>query len=177
MKLTKYLSSFVMLCCLLVLTACVSTQPINLAAIEEAQIKNLSAPSSDSLASGQPTKEQLRILAESGVKHIVNLRPESELDWDEGAFVESLGMQYHNIPVNGVEGITFKNARKLSQLLAGLKNKPVLVHCSSGNRVGALKALTVSQSDSLGDEAAVAEGKQWGLTRLEPTVREILAEQ
>jgi len=176
MNLTKYLLGLISLCCLLVLTACFSTQPIDFSAVEQAKIKNLRVPSSNRLASGQPTKEQLSVLAETGVKHIVNLRPESELDWDEGAFVESLGMQYHNIPVNGVEGITFENARKLSQLLAGLKNKPVLVHCSSGNRVGALKALTVIQSDSLDVEAAVAEGKQWGLTRLEPTVREILAE-
>ena len=48
-----------------------------------------------------------------------------------------------------------------------------LVHCASGNRVGALIALQHGLES--GDvDAAIAEGKRWGLTRLEPVVRNAL---
>ena len=53
---------------------------------------------------------------------------------------------------------------------------PVLVHCGSGNRVGALLALQKSQ-EGADVEAAVAYGKEGGLTRLEEHVRKLLQEE
>lgn len=177
MKLSQNIVSLISLCCLLLLTGYVNAQALNMTAIEQSQMTNFNAPSAMVLASAEPTKAQFKVLAESGVKHIINLRPAIEQDWNEGEYVKSLGMQYHNIPINGVEGITFVNAEKLSQLLLVLKGDPVLVHCSSGNRVGALKALSASKSGGLSVDSAINEGKQWGLNRLEPTVREILEQQ
>ena len=52
------------------------------------------------LSSGMPTAEQMKTIAEAGVKVVINLAPfDPERDLkDEGALVESLGMKYINIP-------------------------------------------------------------------------------
>ncbi|MNN82154.1 hypothetical protein D3C81_1990580 [compost metagenome] len=46
----------------------------------------------------------------------------------------------------------------------------MLLHCASGNRVGALLAL-LAHERGLDEEAAIAEGRAAGLGSLEPTVR------
>lgn len=143
--------------------------------IERAGIANLRAPSPTTYAAGQPTPQQFRVLAAAGVRHIVNLRPGTEQDWNEQALVESLGMQYHLIPVADGDDVTFANARALERVLDAAGGEPVLVHCKSGNRVGALAALAARErGEDL--ESAVADGRSWGLTRLEPLVRKRLSE-
>ena len=122
------------------------------------------------------TRPQLAALAEAGVKHIVNLRPATELEWDEAAHVRSLGMQYHYIPVDGASGITPANATKLAETLEFIGDESVLVHCSSSNRVGALIALDAKLNRGEDIEDAIETGKQWGLTSLEPVVRKQLGD-
>lgn len=50
--------------------------------------------------SAQPLKEDFAWLKEQGVTDIINFRTmyDPAIDYDEKAFVESLGMKYHNIP-------------------------------------------------------------------------------
>lgn len=153
-----------------------AAQQVDNAAIENAQIFNLSNPQANVFASGQPSQEQLQLLASSGVKHIINLRPTSEQDWDEAAYVKSLGMEYHNIPVAGADGVTSENAQQLNDLLGSLDGQPLLVHCVSSNRVGALRALSAAQTNGAALESAIATGKSWGLTSLEPAVRTKLSD-
>ena len=152
-----------------------TAQQVDTTAIASAEILNLSTPAENVLASGQPTQEQLQLLANSGVKHIINLRPVSEQEWDEEAYVKSLGMEYHTIPVAGADGVTSDNAKKLDDLMTSLNGQPLLVHCASSNRVGALRALTASaHGEAL--ESAITTGKTWGLTGLEPAVRTKLSQ-
>lgn len=151
-------------------------------ALSEAQIKvvdlpNYQRPENSVLVSGQPSAEQLKMLQEIGVQHIVTLRPASELNWDEQAVVTGLGMQFHRIPVNGAAGVTTENAAELNALLETLNGQPVLLHCASGNRVGALTALHYGQQQGYTADQALAEGKRWGLTRLESLVRQKLNDQ
>ncbi len=68
----------------------------------------------------------------------------------------------------------WENANKLQEILSSYDG-PVLVHCGSGNRVGALLALSKSQSGA-DDEAALAYGRAAGMTGLESVVRSRLAE-
>jgi len=142
-------------------------------AIEEAGVANLSIHDNDVYASAQPTPEQLQQLADAGVRHIINLRPESEQDWDEKSAAEAAGIVYHAIPVAGMADLTIENAEALDSLLASLQG-PVLVHCASSNRVGGLRAITALDKNGSSLEEALAEGRQWGLTGMEPTVREVL---
>jgi protein tyrosine phosphatase (PTP) superfamily phosphohydrolase (DUF442 family) len=163
---------------LLILAACANLQRLNIAAIQSADLNNLNVPESNALASGQPTQEQIKVLAEAGVKHVISLRRPEEIDWDEQAVVEANGMQFYSIPVAGLAGITKANATKLEDLLNSLGNEAVLVHCGSSNRVGALKTLaSLDGNDSASIEAAFTEGRRWGLTRLEEPLREKLQSQ
>lgn len=161
---------------LLLACAPVETARVNPALVEQAGIVNLRTTGEAVFASGQPTAEQLQTLATAGIKHVINLRPSSEQEWDEAKAVRALGMHYHSIAVAGPAGVTFENAAALDKLLHSLQGEPLLLHCSSGNRVGALIALAAQQHHGADLEAAIAEGQRWGLTRLEPLVRAKLAQ-
>lgn len=123
-------------------------------------------------SAGQPDEAAFRIFADSGYAAVIDLRTDGEdRGLDEKAFVQELGMDYVSLPI-GRDGISFENARALDELLNAY-DKPVLVHCASGNRVGALLALRASLGGA-DDETAMALGRQGGLTGLEPKVRSIL---
>ena len=170
------LSRFTAITLLALLAAFANAQSLDISAIENAEIMNLRNPAANVLSSGQPTQEQLQLLAKSGVKHIISLRPSSEQDWDEAAYVESLGMTFHNIPVAGAADVTSANAQTLDELLSSLEGQATLVHCASSNRVGALRAISAGQKSPDALESAIDTGKSWGLTSLEPAVRAALAD-
>ncbi|MGB5999155.1 MAG: sulfur transferase domain-containing protein, partial [Thermoanaerobaculia bacterium] len=87
--------------------------------------------------------------------------------------VESLGMTYVSLPVQGAAGMTEENAKALAVALDEAE-QPVLLHCGSGNRIGGLFALIAYHYDDKTIEEAMAFGKEAGLTGLEPVVREKL---
>jgi protein tyrosine phosphatase (PTP) superfamily phosphohydrolase (DUF442 family) len=159
------------------LAACTGLQRLNVAMVEDSQLMNMNVPETNVLASGQPTPEQIQVLADAGVKHVISLRRPDEIDWDEGAVVTAAGMQFHSLPIGGIDGVTPGNAAKLEYLLNSLGNQPVLVHCGSSNRVGGLRTLTALSANPNDIEAAFATGREWGLTRLEQPMRARLAEQ
>lgn len=133
-------------------------------------------PLPDLLTGGQPTAEQLEELAGLGYRTVIDLRTEGESGAlaDEPARVEALGMRYVRLPVAGAAGLSDDNARALDELLAGAGAYPVVLHCGSGNRVGALLALRAALTEGADPDAALQLGLDAGLTRLEPTVRELL---
>lgn len=141
-----------------------------------AAIKNLNAPAAGYLVGGQPDAAQLVALADVGVIHVVNLRPSSELpDFDEARLATAAGLHYHSLPVDGAAGLTLTNVRELDRLMLEAGSEKVFLHCSSGNRVGALLALRAAMLYGADKKSALATGKAWGLTSLEPEVRRLLA--
>lgn len=138
--------------------------------------QNTVTPVDGITSAGQPDQAALAVFVEKGYVAIVDLRGEREnRGMDEKAEVESLGMDYVLLPIASEDDISFENAKKLDDLLAAYDG-PVLIHCGSGNRVGALLALRQSMNGA-DDEAAIEYGKQGGLTGLEPVVRARLAEK
>ena len=126
-------------------------------------------------SAGQPDKAALEVFADSGYATVIDLRGTGEdRGFDEAAFVEELGLHYVTLPIAGKDAISLDNARKLDGLLEEYPG-PVLVHCASGNRVGALLALRASL-EGADNEAALALGRDGGLTSLESVVRERLGE-
>jgi len=122
---------------------------------------------------GQPDERAFQVFAENGYVAVIDLRMADEDRGlaDEPAVVEGLGMKYVALPI-GAGDITFDKARELGALLDDYDG-PVLVHCASANRVGALFALMMVDK-GVDDEVAIEKGKAAGMTRLEPLVREIL---
>lgn len=127
------------------------------------------------LVGGQPTAEQLAAARDAGYRTVINLRPFAEPGAAaEPGLVAELGLDYVLIPVAGAAGLTEANARRLDDALAAAEY-PVIVHCASGNRVGGLFALRAFYLEGKSAEEALELGRDTGLTRLEPAVREKLA--
>ncbi|MDY6943447.1 MAG: protein tyrosine phosphatase family protein [Pseudomonadota bacterium] len=139
-------------------------------------IPNAKQPETGILTGGQPTAEQLDQAQAAGYKTIVNLRPAAEMkEWNEAQKVEQLGMKYVLIPVAGGADLSDTNTQALDAVLANPDNYPVMVHCASGNRVGALFALRAARIQGKDAEEALKIGEAAGLTGLAPVVRELLA--
>ena len=121
-------------------------------------------------SSGQPDAEAFEIVAGSGYVAVIDMRgPDENRGLDEKAVVEELGLEYIEFPLVGGAAISFANAQQLDTLLADFDG-PVLLHCGSGNRVGAILALRHSLKGADAEDA-LAYGKSAGLTSLEPIVK------
>ena len=126
-------------------------------------------------AAGQPDAAAFKVFADSGYAAVIDLRTEREnRGLDEEAVVEGLGMDYVLMPIGDTAAINFDNARRLDELLKKY-DEPVLIHCGSSNRVGALLALRESLNGA-DDEGALQAGRDGGLTGLEGRVVEVLGE-
>ena len=123
---------------------------------------------------GQPDAAALSVFAEQGYRTVIDIRTEPEdRGVDEAKVIDDLGMQYVLFPVDKAKNINFDSARELDRLIEEADG-PVLVHCGSANRVGALFALQKSL-EGADDETALEYGREAGMTRLEGKVTEILS--
>ncbi len=125
-------------------------------------IPNLTEVEEGVWTGGQPSAAQLRAAREAGLESVVNLCPPPEADWDEKAAAEALGLAYTSIAVAGACDVTDEAAGVLHEALEA-SPKPVLVHCGSGNRVGALFALRAHRFEGLPAHAALDRGRAAGL--------------
>ena len=170
---------------ILLATACVSAPReqagagVAMAATRAAtpDIAGLHQPRPGLYTGGQPLSAAWKAMAAQGVDTIINLRPDVELGArDEAAEVRDAGMAYRVIPVAGAADITLSNASRLWSALAQTPGTTA-VHCSSGNRVGALLALGAATQGGMDTESAIAFGRAAGLGSAEARVREVLAER
>jgi uncharacterized protein (TIGR01244 family) len=137
-----------------------------------ATIKHASA---DVMVGGQPSLQDLFEAKDQGIRAVLNLRPESEQPgFNERAEVERLGMRYLTLPIADAADLTKAAAIELDTLVHDPVNRPIWVHCGSGNRVGALFALRAAWIENISLEAAIELGRQHGLTKMESDVRRIL---
>jgi uncharacterized protein (TIGR01244 family) len=111
----------------------------------------------------QPEKEDFKQAADKGVKTVVNLRDPKEIDWDEAAVVKELGMEYVNLPFRSPKELSDEIFDKSRKLLADKSKRPLLLHCASANRVGALWLAHRVLDDGVKYDDALAEAKTVGL--------------
>ena len=120
------------------------------------------------LTGGQPTDEQLQRAKAMGVKTVINLRSAGEsADYAaQQAGAAALGMTYIHIPIDSEtgDGLDEDNARKLGALLDRAA-RPMIVHCATGQRVGALFALKAFHVDGETAAEALQLGKDAGLSK------------
>ena len=101
-------------------------------------LRNANQPLEGVATAGQPEEEHFGRLASAGYRTVIDLRgPGEDRGLDEPEVVRRAGMEYANVPVGheDVDGETFERFR---ELIAEPGHRPVLVHCASANRVGAL---------------------------------------
>lgn len=138
-------------------------------------LKNACQPEPGLLTGGQPDHECLEALAAAGYRTVVNLRPVGEFDeFNEAQVVRELGLEYVHIPVAGVDDLNAETVEALDTVLVDAQRRPMLIHCGSGNRVGALIAVHAARKQGLGVDAAMARGDSAGLTALRDSVRDKL---
>lgn len=133
-------------------------------------------PAPDLYAAGQPSAEDLSGLAREGVRTIINLRgPTEHIDFDEASEARRLGMRYVTVPITGDQDLTPETIARFSRELAAARtNGPVLIHCGSSNRVGAMLALDAGITHGASRDAALSLGRNSGLSALEPEVDAVL---
>ncbi len=125
-------------------------------------------------AAGQPNHAAFGVFAASGYTTVIDMRgPTENRGLDEPSVIAALGMDYVPFPITIAENISFENATKLEQLIKEADG-PVLVHCASSDRVGALLALRSSLAGA-DDATAIAHGIEAGLTSLAGVVEGTLA--
>ncbi len=128
---------------------------------------------------GQPSEADFKIIRDLGVRTVVDLRTPGEINWNEAAVVDGLGMHYVALPFRTPEDLT---PELLDQALAILRDEsqhPVLMHCASNNRTGAIWYAYRQLDDGLSPEAALAEAQAIGLrtmTYLDPVKQYIAAQ-
>lgn len=122
---------------------------------------------------GQPSLEDLARLQSQGVRTVIDLRgAQEDRGYDAAAEARRLGMAYIALPIAGKDDVNAANAKALGELLRA-QDGDVLLHCASGNRVGALLALDAA-TRGVPREEALELGRKAGLKSLEPVVAEQL---
>ena len=141
---------------------------------DQLRLPNQCTPTPDLLTCGMPNPKDLEHVHKAGYKTVINLCPTAETPRDEIPTVEKLGMHYFNIPVAGPGDLTEAKARELGTIVNNCDYHPVLIHCMSGNRVGALLALKSFFVDGKSPREALNDGLAAGLKALEPAVWQLL---
>ncbi len=116
----------------------------------------------DVYLAAQPSPEDFAAIKEAGIRTVVNLRHPDEAGFDEKSIVEELGMTYVALPFNGADELT---DTLLDQGRAQLRDadRPLLLHCSSANRVGPHWIAWRVLDEGIPLDSAVVEAKTIGL--------------
>jgi len=136
-------------------------------------IPNARQPLPGVITGGVPTDEQLQSARSLGYETVISLLSAAEVG-DEEARVSKLGMRFEAIPIGGPADLTEPNAARLGRLLADPAQRPLILHCGSGNRVGALLALEAFYVEHVPAQQALELGLRAGLTSLRAVVEQKL---
>ncbi len=164
------------------LVACAAPQHAAASSVREVPMPSpvltrFATPTAGIHSGGRITADDVPALRAAGIRHVINLAPAAETpDFDEASAVRAAGMRYDTLPIAGAGDLDREAVLAFDRLLQGAEG-PTLVHCGSGNRVGALVALRAAWLQGADEDAAVAEGRRWGLRGLEDEVRGRMARE
>ena len=128
------------------------------------------AKTGDVLIGSQPSEAALDSLAAQGYHTVVTTRAPGEIDWDEQAKVESLGMRFVQIPMpNPVTEIADAQVARLDSVLTHADG-PVVLHCGSGNRVSGLWAAWLVADQGVSPSEALRLATLSGMGSVRPAV-------
>jgi uncharacterized protein (TIGR01244 family) len=113
-------------------------------------------------AAGTPSSAALQQLKALGFRTVVDLRTEGEGTAAERAAVEAQGLRYVSVPVTPAS-LSLEDVKAVGAVLDDPAAGPVLLHCASSNRVGAVYgALQALKGRSPADAETAA--REAGLT-------------
>jgi len=166
---------------ILALAGLLALAPALVLAAKETQtygIANATFPLPGVMAAGQPTGEQIQLLAEEGYRTVIDLRPPGEpRGFDEPDAAKQSGLAYINIPVTPA---TLDQAT-IDRFFNALRKaeRPVLLHCSNSNRVGGLLYAWLVLEGKESPAKALGKARAAGLSHPEmiEKVRKLVAER
>ena len=146
------------------------------ATMDPAAIPNYQVLRPGLAVAGKPSPEALAKLKDHGFKTVIDLRSEAEGLAEEKAIVESQGLRYVSVPMTAAT-FSLEDARAVGRVLDDPSAGPVLLHCSSSNRVGGVLAVLEAKAGRPVDEA-IATGKKAGLKgeAMVEAVKRVIAE-
>lgn len=116
---------------------------------------------------GQPSAADLRQLGEAGGGIVLDLRdPMEPRPFDEPAVARQAGLEYVNVAV-GAGGLTDVTLDRILGVLREAGDRPVFVHCTSGNRVGGALLPHLMLDHGMEEEDAVGQAMRVGLRSAE----------
>ncbi len=110
---------------------------------------------------GQPTADDIRILKQRGIKRVLTLRTDGEVDWDQAGALRDAGIDFAAVPFRAPETLTDDVFDKVRKFLS--QDEKLLLHCGSANRVGAVWMAHRVLDQGVSLEQAEKEAKQVGL--------------
>ena len=128
-----------------------------------AGVPNACEPLPGIVTGGQPSVEHLAALQRAGCDVVLDLRePMEPRSYRTPDAVRAAGLEYVNIPFGhgAIGDATFEAALRTVRQLGGQKR--VLVHCSSGNRVGAALIPYLMLDQGFEEEDAISEATRIG---------------
>jgi uncharacterized protein (TIGR01244 family) len=111
---------------------------------------------------GQPHGGDYADLAKLGVKTIINLIGDADLDAMEQSSVEQYGMRYLRIPMSTRKAPTPQQLETFLAIVNDAKSQPVFVHCVGGrHRTGVMTAVYRMITDGITGVEAFKEMKRF----------------
>jgi protein tyrosine phosphatase (PTP) superfamily phosphohydrolase (DUF442 family) len=121
---------------------------------------------------GQPSADALEALAKAGICDVFDLRGADEpRGYDEAAAARSVQLNYLSIPVTPADLSDSKFTAFRHHLMAHGPQKPMFIHCASGNRVGAALLPWLVLDKGLSNDTALEIARAVGLHNEEMTTR------
>ena len=125
------------------------------------QIPNLQQPQVFIYTSGQPSEEGFRKLSTMGIKTVINVLPEKQCVPNELEIVTANNMAYRSVPFH-LSGFKKQTIQHFAEVLKKAE-KPVLIHCATGNHVGGLWFAYRLLEQDIPFEQAVSEARKIGM--------------
>ncbi len=119
----------------------------------------------DLYLTGQFSADDLAALREAGIKRVINLRTDNEMEWPEQRAVEEAGMTYESIPFRDADSLTDEVFDRVRLLLGDENEKRAgtLLHCRSSSRVAAVWLPHRVLDEGVPLETAIEEARIAGL--------------
>src|SRR4030095_8328707 len=133
-----------------------------LAVLSPIRIDNFAKVNDTYYRGAQPAGSDYADLARLGVKTVINLIGDAELDAREQSLVEEHGMRYLLIPMSTRKAPTSQQLETFLSVVNDPASQPVYVHCVGGrHRTGVMTAVYRMTKDGISGAEAFAEMKRF----------------
>ena len=110
---------------------------------------------------GQFTPKDIEKIKTRGIKRIITLRGEDEIEWEEKLLVEKAGLEFVRVQFRKPDSLTDEVFHKIRALLESEPN--TLLHCGGANRVGGVWLPYRVLDEGVPLETAIKEAREIGL--------------